>query len=578
MIAGFFEGDGCIKNGNIRIKNKQLAEDIYSVLDGYRIPSSIFHTIDGVSTVRLLDPNKLPMLIKIRREPHKEGVRLYTPNSLLPSLPKAHKWYGRRYAKRKINGQWISTNTVPRYIIDSLQVSGHKDWASVCNIVTNGRQQVYDLTVDDNHSFIVGGHTVHNCLFQEQTLRIFRDIGGFSYEEAEAVRRGIGKKDQKVLAESSMVLRKACLKRGWTVQQVDLLIDQIMASAKYSFNKSHAVSYAYVAYACMYLKTNFPLDWWKAALSNASKDEVASKFWKYVQDFTTLPDINKSGNDYIISEDRIIAPISLLKGVGEKAYAQLIKFAPYENLEQFVNLHLTKRTASDRSPVTTGTVKKLIAGGVIDSLYDKAYTIEEKLEIFENFKAKAKGEYPKPIAKEYEEYIGITTLGKFLIKKEILSVYSQDLRPIMLPNRGGESISDNDGNLSWRIAAGTDNEGNLDKIFVLDGNQIEWMKDFAAKAPLTGFDTKYWAGLAYVIEEKSFPYKQKTKQATKLVIDINGYFSEEMLWPAQGEDIAESGFKGEPCLVIYKQYKDRFVVSRLQKLLNCDEKNRYTVV
>jgi DNA polymerase III subunit alpha len=77
-------------------------------------------------------------------------------------------------------------------------------------------------------------------LFQEQTLRVFRDLGGYTYEEAEKVRRAIGKKDAKVLAQELGLLAKTVIARGWTEDQAKQLRDMIEASSRYGFNKSHS--------------------------------------------------------------------------------------------------------------------------------------------------------------------------------------------------------------------------------------------------------------------------------------------------------------------------------------------------
>jgi len=80
------------------------------------------------------------------------------------------------------------------------------------------------------------GSTAGAFVFQEQLLRVFRDIGGMSYEEAENVRRAIGKKDAKVLAEEGNKLMDACLARGWDKEAAVHLFDSVMASARYGFN------------------------------------------------------------------------------------------------------------------------------------------------------------------------------------------------------------------------------------------------------------------------------------------------------------------------------------------------------
>lgn len=77
-------------------------------------------------------------------------------------------------------------------------------------------------------------------LYQEQIIKIFTEIGGMTDGEADEVRRGIGKKNKDVLIKATEDLKSKAVVRGWTEDQVDILIQQIMASANYSFNKSHA--------------------------------------------------------------------------------------------------------------------------------------------------------------------------------------------------------------------------------------------------------------------------------------------------------------------------------------------------
>ena len=409
----------------------------------------------------------------------------------------------------------------------------------------------------------ITGETYAVQLYQEQTLKIFRDIGGMSDEEAEAARRGIGKKDEKVLREATNRLRESALTKGWTEEQINLLVDQIMASARYSFNKSHATSYSYVAYACMYLKVNYPLDWWKATLSNASKDEVTSKFWRYVKDIVVMPDINQSSSNFVIKNDKLMAPMSILHGVGEKAFQQLTKHAPYSSLEQFVEVHLTKRPASNRSAVNVGITRKLIAAGVLDSLFPPDTITVDKMMILEQVRSRVTG---KKIESVPEEYTMITSLGQYLLKKQLIGIYSEDLRELILPKRGGIKRPFN-GYSDMFMWFTQDNK------IVLDGPMIDWIKnacssgnphkayglidrlvDTKDKQPIVHTDDneRNFCAVGYVVYEKAFQYKNKSKQATTAVIDINGVFVEETLWPGYDDSSAPTGFKDLPVLVHYK--------------------------
>lgn len=417
-------------------------------------------------------------------------------------------------------------------------------------------------------------------LYQEQTIQIFKDIGGMDDAQADEVRRGIGKKIASVLDQATSKLRESCLARGWTEDQVKLLMEQIMASARYSFNKSHAVSYAYVAYACMYLKTNYRLDWWKAILSNSSKDELATKFWRHVSSFTSLPDINMSKDDYEIVDDRIVAPFSILSGVGEKSYEDLMRHKPYKSLEHFVRSHFPtkeeenakkaakkageKLKSERKSAINAGIARKLIAAGVLDSMFEKDMQIESKLMLFEQVRGQVRGKKPETVP---EEFASISTLGKYLLKKQLVQIHSEDLRPVMLSNRGAMQVP-------VKLA---DTRGwfTQDGYPVLDGPQLEYFKSkLAAGYPLghlirqfdmllprdqgpygspaiTGDQERRFYVLAYVISEKSFPYKNKTKYANRMVLDVNGFFTEEMLWPGRESDEAEMGYKNLPILASF---------------------------
>lgn len=405
-------------------------------------------------------------------------------------------------------------------------------------------------------------------LFQEQSLRIFRDIGGMSYEEAETVRRAISKKDAKELDKAGRLLMEQCLKRGWTEEQARKLFDQIMASSKYSFNRSHSVSYAHVAYACMWLKTNYPLDWWKAVLDNADKTEIATKFWPYVKDFVEMPDIRHPSNGFAVKGNKLVAPISILNGVGEAAYKQLVESAPYTDLVDFVTKHLKPRNikSDGRSAVNSGVVNKLVVAGIMDSFFEKGATIDSKLYELERIKSEVKGK--NKIDQVSPEFIGVTALGEYMAKKELIDVYSDDLRPIMLPYRGGQTHGG-----KWYVAFG--------RMICKICNAEEFLdyKERAEKGFLTLLpQDSVFGAIAYVISEKTFQYKNKTKQATKLVLDIGGYFYEEVLWPDYEKNIAQSGFEGKPCLVWYDGSKrDRISVKTIVPLLDETEIKRYNI-
>jgi DNA polymerase-3 subunit alpha len=179
------------------------------------------------------------------------------------------------------------------------------------------------------------GSTAGVPLLQEQQLRVFRDLAGYSYEVGEGVRRAIGKKDAHVLAEHGNVLKKAVIEKGWTEKQADELFSMILASSRYGFNLSHATSYGIVGYNTAYLKYHYPLEYWCAELSVESENEDKIRHYAAVlSHLIQQPDITKSHfKDWIIEDGKLVAPLVTIKGCGMAISETLWKTVRAESLE-----------------------------------------------------------------------------------------------------------------------------------------------------------------------------------------------------------------------------------------------------
>ena len=410
------------------------------------------------------------------------------------------------------------------------------------------------------------GETMGIALFQEQTLKVFKILAGYSDEKTEVARRGIGKKQKNVLESCMKDLREGCYKRGWVEKQVDLLIEQIMASARYSFNKSHSVSYAYVAYACQWLRTHHPLDWWKSVLSNAPKDEIVTIWWPFIKDIVKEPNINNPVERFSIDGENLVAPLSFLKGVGEKAFHQLVDHAPYKNLTEFCMTHFRKRSKEEsRSSVHSGIAQKLIIAGALDSLLEMedelkttSNSLAAKLQHFEKVKAKVKGK-KKPDAVD-PMYFEMSSVGSYLVKKSVLPIHSQDLRPLCLPSHGGYPHETHPN--CW-----------VSDHLVLDGLDLRRLRESAENGK--GFWTTLQA-VGYVVEESVINYANNSKQATKMFVDVNGEFFETILWPPyqEGPSSAKRGFKNKIVLLTYQSKADRFSLQKVEELYSAPTKKK----
>ena len=100
-------------------------------------------------------------------------------------------------------------------------------------------------------------------IFQEQILRVAREIAGLSWAEADQLRKGMSKfQPEEMTAHARTLYRRLPTPcpagPGFTPEQAHTLWEQVQAFAGYGFNQGHATAYADVSYRSAYLKTHWP--------------------------------------------------------------------------------------------------------------------------------------------------------------------------------------------------------------------------------------------------------------------------------------------------------------------------------
>ena len=175
----------------------------------------------------------------------------------------------------------------------------------------------------------------YGCLvFQEQTMAIVNRLGRIPLEECNAIRKmmkpqqssGDAKKKAKALKDRIMSGFK---ESGLSRTQAESLYSDIMQFTAYSFNKSHAVSYAMVSYYCAWLLTHYEEEWLCAYLetmqgNDAKKMKAASEVKGLGYTFERL-DVNYADHSWTILPGKKFMPsFSSVKGVGDIAVDELI--------------------------------------------------------------------------------------------------------------------------------------------------------------------------------------------------------------------------------------------------------------
>jgi DNA polymerase III alpha subunit len=391
-------------------------------------------------------------------------------------------------------------------------------------------------------------------IFQEQLERIYKELTGCSGSEAEKFRSNVSKKKMDEIEKAYPdFISRASEKIGR--DSAEMVWSTLCTWGQYGFNKSHAVCYATIAYACAYLKKHFPLEWWCGVLRNAEKEDINEKYWRYCGKHILLPDLKLSKDKFVIEGDKIRAPVGLLDGVGPGAQEQICKYMPYTDIQDFCDKIQAHREAGatevhkekvDKEGVVTtqtskklgynsvhrGIVQKLIVSGAMDGLFDETVqdgdqtreiVLYDKLVIFERAMAKAAGK--KKAEPVNPAFSCMGPLDRYCMRKEVLPAYSEDLSemiPGITKNHEGRYI------YPWGDA----------KIPVATGKMLEALEmvemlPYAVTVALP----------VYIESNELFTY-HKVKKASKFMVDLNGTKLELVKWPGRDGEL-ESQYKGD---------------------------------
>ena len=165
--------------------------------------------------------------------------------------------------------------------------------------------------------------TFNVIVYQEQVMQIAVDLAGFSLSEADGLRKAMGKKDKDKMASYQDKFVEGCAKvSGMEKVDSQYLWDVIAGFAAYAFNKSHAAEYSLISYLGMYLKANYPVEFYAAALSVVDESKLQPIVLDALENHIQVlpPDINQSEEDFVIANDTtLITPMTMVKNFSRKS-------------------------------------------------------------------------------------------------------------------------------------------------------------------------------------------------------------------------------------------------------------------
>lgn len=175
----------------------------------------------------------------------------------------------------------------------------------------------------------ITGVTYGIIVYQEQVMRVVREIGGMTWEETSSIRKAMSGRLGKEFFDNFWLKFKAgTAKSGMAEAEAKAIWENINTMGSWAFNKSHAVAYALVSYWTLVMKAHFPLEYAAACLRNARSREQAVLILRDLgrEGFEfKLFDPLKSQANWSVQDGILTGGLLNVKGIGAKKAADIIE-------------------------------------------------------------------------------------------------------------------------------------------------------------------------------------------------------------------------------------------------------------
>lgn len=215
-------------------------------------------------------------------------------------------------------------------------------------------------------------------VYQDDVLLIAIELAGYSWEEADKLRKAMGKKIPREMIAQREKFLSGCVKNGLVRSKAEELWALIEPFAAYGFNKAHAASYGMVAYQTAYLKAHYPGEFIAAILSAeaGNSDKISEVIVSARESGIVVlpPDVNGSDQGFTYVDDKTIRfGLLAIKNLGTDVVDAIIKERQageaYHDLEDFLK-RVQHKNLNKKS------LESLIKAGAMDYFGDRALMLE----------------------------------------------------------------------------------------------------------------------------------------------------------------------------------------------------------
>ena len=306
-------------------------------------------------------------------------------------------------------------------VLDKLKITSFNELTVSLALVRPGANKQIDEYLKNKKEGInltgdladILGSTYGTIIYQEQVMKIFEKVGGYSLFEADDIRVAISKKKEDIINAQHDKFVSGGIKNGYSKEFVEKLFNKIKEFGGYGFNKSHSVAYALVSYQMAYLKANYPKEFMFYLLENNKDISKCEKIFSSLKNsgYKLLkPNINYSIDKYAEKNGYILLPLNIIRGLNDDIISKIIRVREngFNDIFDFfvkTNSFLNKET-----------YLILIKSGALDIFKINKQTMIKNIDVILNYASIYSDGLGKPILIKYPEYDD-TTLREF----EILS-------------------------------------------------------------------------------------------------------------------------------------------------------------
>lgn len=220
-------------------------------------------------------------------------------------------------------------------------------------------------------------------IYQEQIMIVSQDFAGFSFAEADNLRKACAKKIKTKMEEMKAKFISGAIKKGHKIQVINQVYDLISRFAEYGFNKSHAIAYAMITAQMSYLKAYYPLEFYASILDSQNSKDI--KFSKYIGEIKKagidvhLPDINISEFNFVTKDNKLYMPFTSISGIITRTIMNILNERTKNgNFKDFFDFVV--RMTGHEEKITDAQVSKMIDAGVFDSLYSNRQSLKKSIQ------------------------------------------------------------------------------------------------------------------------------------------------------------------------------------------------------